>query len=98
MEIPDFACTHLKRSHDINLYQVLGVIENYSRLPPSFKERSLQMFHKYYPIELDPHIPLDEKIPLMLEWYHSAHEMMKESDLYRKDFALMVEESSISFR
>ena len=74
------------------------MIENYSRLPASFKEKSREMFDKYYPIELDPTIPLDEKIPLMLEWYDGAHVLMQQSDLYRKDFALMVEESSISFR
>ncbi len=56
------------------------------------------MFNKYYPIELDPSMPLEMKIPLMIEWYDGAHELMHQSNLCKKDFALMVEESPISFR
>ena len=56
------------------------------------------MFEKYYPIEIDPHITVEEKIPLMIEWYDGAHELMKNSNLYKKDFALMVAENPIEFR
>lgn len=56
------------------------------------------MFDKYYPIELDPNIPVDEKIPLMIEWYNGAHDLLQKSDLYRHDFTAMVKENPIELR
>ena len=84
-------------SFDWNFWQVLGVIETYSHLPAMFKEKSREMFEKYYPIEIDPHIAVEEKIPLMIEWYDGAHELMKNSNLYKKDFALMVSNATNFF-
>ena len=82
------------------------------------------MFDKYYPIEIDQHMSVDDKIPLMIEWYDKkitsssyciklkglsqvtfcsyrydgAHELLRESDLNKQDFALMVKESPLEFR
>ena len=47
---------------------------------------------------LDPNLPLEVKIPLMVEWYDAKHELLIHNNLYKKDFALMVKESSMSFR
>ena len=56
------------------------------------------MFDKYYPIEIDQHMSVEDKIPLMIEWYDGAHELLQQSDLYKHDFALMIKESPIEFR
>ena len=78
---------------------ISGVVEQYSRLPDTFKEKSLEMFEKYHPIEMDLSIPLEKKIPLMIEWYQSgAHGLMQQFDLKREDFALMLKENPLSFR
>jgi len=75
-----------------------GVIENYSRLPASFREKQKQMFEKFYPIEIDPHLTVEEKLPHMLEWYDEGHELMLQCDLVKQDFALMVQENPTEFR
>ena len=35
-----------------------------------------EIFKKYYPIEIDPVMPIDKKIPLMREWYSTVHALM----------------------
>jgi len=75
-----------------------GVIENYSRMPPLFREKQKQMFEKYYPIEIDPHLTVEEKLPHMLQWYDQGHELLLKCDMLKKDFALMVQENPTEFR
>lgn len=38
-------------------------------LPESFKDESKKLFNIYYPIEIDPSIPYNEKIKHMTEWW-----------------------------
>lgn len=75
-----------------------GVIENYSRLPPLFRERQKEMFQTFYPIEIDPHLTVEEKLPRMMEWYDQGHELMLQCNLVKKDFALMAQENPTEFR
>ena len=56
------------------------------------------MFEKFYPIEIDPHLTVEEKLPHMLEWYDEGHELMLQCDLVKQDFALMVQENPTEFR
>eukprot|EP00906_Rhabdomonas_costata_P025812 RCo036866 len=42
----------------------------------SLKDSCLTLFHKYYPIETDPHRPEEEKLPLMLEWWNAIHDLI----------------------
>lgn len=56
------------------------------------------MFQKFYPIEIDPHLTVEEKLPHMMEWYNEGHELMLQCNLVRKDFTLMVQENPTEFR
>lgn len=84
--------------HLIYLVIWKGIIENYSKLPLYFKQKSREMFEKYYPIEIDSHMKVEDKIPLMIEWYDGAHHLLQQSDLYKQDFAAMIKENPIEFR
>ena len=53
-----------------------GVIENYSRMPPKFKTETRNLFEKFYPIEIDPHMTEEEKVPLMIQWYDESHDLI----------------------
>ena len=53
-----------------------GVIENYSRMPPKFKTETRNLFEKFYPIEIDPHMTEAEKLPHMIQWYDESHELI----------------------
>lgn len=74
------------------------MIDSYSGMSPSFKEKSLKMFNKVHPIEMGGSLPLKVEIPLMIEWFYAKHELMIQNNLHKKDFELMVKESHISFR
>ena len=42
-----------------------------------------EVFQKYYPIEIDPVMSVDQKIPHMREWYETNHSMMLREGITR---------------
>jgi len=75
-----------------------GVLENYSKLPLTYTEKVKILRDKYYPIEVDPSIPVDKKIPLMSEWYTKANLLLAESGVRADWFSVMVSESNCELR
>jgi len=45
-----------------------GALEKTSLLPNDVKDKILALKHKYYPIEVDPDLTVEEKCPYMVEW------------------------------
>ena len=41
------------------------------------------LFDKYYPIEIDPDMPVEDKTPIMREWYSQVHEAMLKEEVTR---------------
>ncbi|XP_065564520.1 cytosolic 5'-nucleotidase 3-like isoform X2 [Artemia franciscana] len=75
-----------------------GIVGRSSRVTQEFKDENRRLLHQYYPIEVDPHLTPEEKIPYMQQWYDGIHEALKKCDIYKKDFETMVQESEIHFR
>ncbi|BFG05670.1 7-methylguanosine phosphate-specific 5'-nucleotidase [Drosophila madeirensis] len=46
-----------------------GIFNACQSLPESFKTESDKLYHKYRPIEIDPHMPIPEKVQYMVEWW-----------------------------
>jgi cytosolic 5'-nucleotidase 3 len=46
-------------------------------LPPHFRQESLKLFKHYRPIEVDPHLPVSEKVEHMIEWWSKTGELLK---------------------
>jgi hypothetical protein len=46
-----------------------GVVESYSKFPPSYKERSQALFEKYYPLEVSIDLSFEEKFKMCEEWW-----------------------------
>ncbi|XP_033253261.1 7-methylguanosine phosphate-specific 5'-nucleotidase-like [Drosophila miranda] len=46
-----------------------GIFNACQSLPDSFKTESDKLSHKYRPIEIDPHMPIPEKVQYMVEWW-----------------------------
>lgn len=44
------------------------VIDNCKLVTEECRQKLLQLKHKYYPIEIDPHLSMEEKYPFMVEW------------------------------
>ncbi|KAH8401064.1 hypothetical protein KR009_002769 [Drosophila setifemur] len=46
-----------------------GIFNACESLPENFKAETDKLYHKYRPIEIDPHMPVEEKIQYMIEWW-----------------------------
>jgi len=47
---------------------LLGALEKTTVLPSDFKTRVIDLKNKYYPVEVDPKLTIEEKCPHMVEW------------------------------
>jgi len=47
---------------------VQGGLEKSSILPIDFRTSVIDVKRKYYPIEVDPKLTIEEKCPYMVEW------------------------------
>ncbi|XP_035756011.1 7-methylguanosine phosphate-specific 5'-nucleotidase isoform X2 [Egretta garzetta] len=56
------------------------------------------LLHYYYPIEIDPNRTLEEKRPLMVEWWTRAHELLSQQKIQKGDIAQIVRESDVMLR
>lgn len=75
-----------------------GALENYKKLGKGFNEKTNALKAKYLPIELDLTIPLEKKIPHMVEWYTNANRLLSEAGVHKDWFPDMVQTSSCELR
>lgn len=67
-------------------------------MPSFYREKALEFLHRYYPIEIDPKISEEEKIPYMREWYDNIIELLKQCQISKEVLSHMVAESNVKFR
>ena len=53
-----------------------GVVESCQELSAEYRAKTKVLFDKYFPIETNPTMSREEKIPLMQEWYQKAHTLL----------------------
>lgn len=75
-----------------------GVMENSSLLPEEYVTKTNAIKAKYLPIEQDPHLTVEEKVPHMVEWYTRANGLLRELGVNRSMFPEMVRASDVEFR
>ena len=46
----------------------VDIIDNCKLVTEDCREKLLQLKNKYYPIEIDPQLTMEEKYPFMVEW------------------------------
>ena len=63
-----------------------------------FRDKSQALFEKYYPIEIDHNLSIEEKIPHMIKWYEESHEVLMAHRLMKHDLKEMVDQSRILLR
>ncbi|XP_072298975.1 cytosolic 5'-nucleotidase 3-like [Eucyclogobius newberryi] len=56
------------------------------------------LLNTYYPIEIDTSRPVAEKLPLMVEWWTKAHELLIEQKIKKDALAVAVQESEAMLR
>uniref|UniRef100_A0A8C2BYR9 5'-nucleotidase n=1 Tax=Cyprinus carpio TaxID=7962 RepID=A0A8C2BYR9_CYPCA len=58
----------------------------------------LQLKETYYPIEIDPHLTMEEKYPFIVEWYFKSHTLLVEQRLQKDKLPEVVRESDVCLR
>jgi hypothetical protein len=56
---------------------VSGMFSYCPSITEKYKETSNALVTKYYPMEYDPSIPLDEKRKLMEEWWSQSEQALR---------------------
>lgn len=70
-----------------------GVLESCNVLSEEFTSRCSAISQKYYPMEIDETISIEDKIPLMEEWYQSAHNLLLEEGLTEEKVSAAAKEA-----
>ncbi|XP_067012732.1 7-methylguanosine phosphate-specific 5'-nucleotidase [Anabrus simplex] len=75
--ISDFDQTLTKQHcNGKRLMSSFGIFGECKQLPPSYKEKSQALFNQYRPVEIDPSLSKEQKIPYMIEWYDKAQMLL----------------------
>lgn len=64
--LPDELATR-RRPHPSVLFGA-DIIDNCKLVTEECRQKLLQLKNKYYPIEIDPQLSMEEKYPFMVEW------------------------------
>ncbi|XP_061199202.1 7-methylguanosine phosphate-specific 5'-nucleotidase [Neopsephotus bourkii] len=62
------------------------------------RKKLKDLLHYYYPIEIDPNRTMEEKGPLMVEWWSRVHELLTQQNIRKGDIAQIVRESGVMLR
>ncbi|NXK83860.1 5NT3B nucleotidase, partial [Amazona guildingii] len=62
------------------------------------RKKLKDLLRYYYPIETDPNRTLEEKWPLMVEWWSRVHELLAQQNIRKGDIAQIVRESGVMLR
>ncbi|KAJ3408025.1 hypothetical protein HDV05_005163 [Chytridiales sp. JEL 0842] len=75
-----------------------AVLTRSSIIPQDFKDRTDELYKKYYPIEVSATLPLAEKSKAMEDWWTKAHEMIASLGLKPEDLEKVVQETPVVLR
>lgn len=97
--ISDF--DHTLSSHtynNISCPSCYSILDNSLLLPEDFRSRAAELRNIYYPIEIDPNLETEQKIPKMVEWWTEVRENLARSRISKDSLKQMVAESSARLR
>ncbi|MBN3325917.1 5NT3 nucleotidase, partial [Atractosteus spatula] len=75
-----------------------NIIDNCKMVTEDCRRKLLQLKETYYPIEIDPHLTIEEKYPFMVEWYFKSHRLLVEQRLQKDKIPEIVRESDVCLR
>lgn len=74
------------------------MLEHCPTLTEKYRRLTQALARKYYPIETDPRLTTDQKLPKMTEWYSKAHEALKDEGISRADIVQAVKHANTELR
>ncbi|XP_061446677.1 7-methylguanosine phosphate-specific 5'-nucleotidase isoform X1 [Rhineura floridana] len=75
-----------------------NIIDNSRVISEEGKKKLKDLLHYYYPIEIDPYRTVEDKLPLMVEWWTKAHNLLSQQKISKSDIAQIVKESDVMLR
>lgn len=75
-----------------------GVMNNSSLMSQDFRDKVNALYKKYRPIEFDHNMPVEQKIPLMVEWYQQRKNVVVASRVQRSQIEEMVTSCGVVLR
>ncbi|XP_033826799.1 cytosolic 5'-nucleotidase 3-like [Periophthalmus magnuspinnatus] len=75
-----------------------NILDNSRLINDECKLKLKELLNTYYPIEIDSTRSVEEKLPLMVEWWTKAHELLIEQKIKKDALALAVRESEAMLR
>ncbi|XP_023258960.1 7-methylguanosine phosphate-specific 5'-nucleotidase [Seriola lalandi dorsalis] len=75
-----------------------NILDNSKLISDDCKEQLKELLNTYYPIEIDSSRSIDEKLPLMVEWWTKAHELLVQQKIRKDLLAKVVQESDAMLR
>ncbi|KAM3598711.1 uncharacterized protein V6R79_021644 [Siganus canaliculatus] len=75
-----------------------NILESSKVITSECKEKLKELLDTYYPIEIDCSRSIEEKLPLMVEWWTKAHELLVQQKIKRDLLAVAVGESEAKLR
>uniref|UniRef100_A0A4W6DJM7 5'-nucleotidase n=1 Tax=Lates calcarifer TaxID=8187 RepID=A0A4W6DJM7_LATCA len=75
-----------------------NIIDNCKLVTEECRQKLLQLKNKYYPIEIDPNLTMEEKYPFMVEWYFKSHTLLVEQRIEKDKLPEVVRESDAALR
>ncbi|XP_036753340.1 cytosolic 5'-nucleotidase 3A isoform X1 [Manis pentadactyla] len=97
--ITDFDMTLSRFSHEGKRCPTSHyVIDNSKLVTDECRKKLWQLKEKYYAIEIDPVLTIDEKYPYMVEWYTKSHGLLVEQALPKAKLKEIVAESDVMLK
>lgn len=75
-----------------------NILDNSKLISNECKEQLAELLNTYYPIEIDSTRSVEEKLPLMVEWWTKAHELLVQQKIKKDMLATAVRESEAMLR
>ncbi|XP_028267540.1 cytosolic 5'-nucleotidase 3-like [Parambassis ranga] len=75
-----------------------SILDNSKLISEDCKEKLAGLLNTYYPIEIDSSRSVEEKLPLMVEWWTKAHELLVAQKIRKDLLSMAVRESGAMLR
>jgi len=77
-------------------YRIFDCVAN--GVDPRLQAALRELSAKYYPIEMDPNLSVEEKLPHMLYWWTAAHDLISRAGFGKAILARYVEQAKVELR
>ncbi|KAM4622536.1 7-methylguanosine phosphate-specific 5'-nucleotidase [Discoglossus pictus] len=75
-----------------------NIIDNSKIISEDCRKKLKELFNIYYPLEIDSNLTIQEKFPLMVEWWSKAHTLLCEQKIQKQKLSQVVKESQAMLR